>query len=162
MLCTFGVLGNGQVLYMSSPSEIQRMSLVSNDRYDHSKQQYTLWAYGNILWDFPYFSSPICRLNLPACLPDVYIHLKDPQPVSRKKYTAVNREHLCKCISCVEVDSDPHIDLHAWYWVLLQASWTLHNANSKRKAVVLVWNWIKNVIKFEPWSVPCVNMYVWL
>ena len=33
VLCTFGVSGNGQVLYMSSASEIQRMSLAKDDRY---------------------------------------------------------------------------------------------------------------------------------
>ena len=42
VLCTFGVSGNGKVLFMSSASEIQRMSLVKNDRYDDPKQQYTL------------------------------------------------------------------------------------------------------------------------
>ena len=32
VLCTFRVSGNGQVLYMSSASEIQRLSIVKDDR----------------------------------------------------------------------------------------------------------------------------------
>ena len=91
----------------------------------------------------------LCRLNLPTCLPDVYIHLKDPQPVSRKKYTAVNREHLCKGINCVEVDSDPHIDLHAWYWVLLQVSCTFVQCKQQTKVVVL--ELMLNVGQFPVW-----------
>lgn len=91
----------------------------------------------------------LCRLNLPTCLPDVYIHLKDPQPVSRKKYTAINREHLCKGINCVEVDSDPHIDLHAWYWVLLQVSCTFVQCKQQTKVVVL--ELMLNVGQFPVW-----------
>ena len=122
VLCTFGVSGNGQVLYMSSASEIQRMSLAKNDRYDDRKQQYTLWAYENILWDFPHLSFLLlCSLNLPACLPDTHIHMKDPQPVNRKesrKYSMVNREHICKNINCAEVDSDQYIDLSVQVLIL--------------------------------------------
>ena len=33
VMCTFRVSGMGQALYLSSPSEIQRLSIVQKDRY---------------------------------------------------------------------------------------------------------------------------------
>ena len=82
----------------------------------------SLWAYENILWDFPHLSFLLlCSLNLPACLPDTYIHMKDSQPVNRKesrKYSMVNREHICKNINCAEVDSDQYIDLSVQVLIL--------------------------------------------
>ncbi len=65
---------------MSSDSELQRLSVVAED-----------------------------KLNLPACLPDLYVNLADPEPyhggVGKRILDAlftsgpatVDREHLCKC-----------------------------------------------------------------
>ncbi|XP_064404404.1 syntaxin-binding protein 5-like isoform X2 [Halichondria panicea] len=50
-LCTFHVSGPGQAIFMSSDSELQRLSLVTED-----------------------------KLNLPACFPDLYVNLADPEP----------------------------------------------------------------------------------
>ena len=52
----------------------------------------------------------LCRLNLPTCLPDVYLPVKDPQPCGGKGFigalfgsgpSEINREEICKrhCVS---------------------------------------------------------------
>ena len=46
-----------------------------------------------------------CRLNLPGCLPDVYVPMKDPQPCGSKGFigalfgggpSEMNKEEICK------------------------------------------------------------------
>lgn len=82
-LCTFHVSGQGQAIFMSSDSELQRLSVVAED-----------------------------KLNLPACLPDLHVALTNPSPhhggVGKRILDAlftsgpatVDREQLCECV-CV-------------------------------------------------------------
>lgn len=78
-MCTFHVSGHGQGIFMSSDSEFQRLSTVKED-----------------------------KLNLPACLPDLFVQTGDPGPyhggVGKRILDAlftsgpvsVDREQLCK------------------------------------------------------------------
>lgn len=78
-VCTFHVSGHGQAIFMSSASELQRLSVVTED-----------------------------KLNLPGCLPDLFVKMADPDPyhggvgkrileaLFASTPTTVDREQLCK------------------------------------------------------------------
>ena len=40
---------------------------------------------------------PLCRLNLPACLPDMYVRMTEPKCIlGRETPKVIDREQMCK------------------------------------------------------------------
>ena len=74
-LHTFQVSGDGQAVYFTSPSEIQRLSVTRDD-----------------------------HLNHPECLPELYVERPDPEPAQaggilswvKGSGTKVDRDELCE------------------------------------------------------------------
>jgi hypothetical protein len=95
---TFRMSGVGQGLYMSSPSEIQRICVVRENR-SVSSQKLGVKARA-------YFPCAChCRLNFPDCLPCMHTKRADFSPTSGKGFlgalfsgspATINREEMCK------------------------------------------------------------------